>query len=274
MNKCPNCGNKLSDIDVLCPKCGTFVEVVQSSGGSTAPADKPASDDGNPSSATDEPRPEIILYNEDLPPDGMPDDDDIDIPETFTQIFHEPEDDTRYADDDVVQNDNMPQLNEDVPADGMPEVDEIDFPENFTQIFHEPADDTRYDDDTTPIGDSPQPDENLLQSEDAVQNDEGLLPEADTNLDDTALALPDENAPASDASFDESVYSESYLDMLKNMALPEVDDLSDFDPDEFMRTYKDTKDTTSLDDVPSDDTAQDSNSKRWLELEDVDPPAV
>ncbi len=29
MDKCPKCGNKLSSIDVLCPKCGALVEVVQ-----------------------------------------------------------------------------------------------------------------------------------------------------------------------------------------------------------------------------------------------------
>ena len=28
MDRCPNCGNKLSNIDVLCPKCGAVVEVV------------------------------------------------------------------------------------------------------------------------------------------------------------------------------------------------------------------------------------------------------
>lgn len=29
MEKCPNCGNKLTDIDVLCPECGKLVVVIQ-----------------------------------------------------------------------------------------------------------------------------------------------------------------------------------------------------------------------------------------------------
>ncbi len=29
MSKCPKCGNKLSSLDVLCPKCGALVEIVQ-----------------------------------------------------------------------------------------------------------------------------------------------------------------------------------------------------------------------------------------------------
>jgi uncharacterized Zn finger protein (UPF0148 family) len=28
MNKCPKCGNKLSPVDVLCPRCGALVEVI------------------------------------------------------------------------------------------------------------------------------------------------------------------------------------------------------------------------------------------------------
>ena len=29
MERCPKCGNKLSNVDVLCPRCGALVEVIQ-----------------------------------------------------------------------------------------------------------------------------------------------------------------------------------------------------------------------------------------------------
>lgn len=65
MERCPKCGNKLSPIDVLCPRCGALVEVIQvkknfipASDGESAPAHKFE-------------RPNLVVYNEDFPSNGL-----------------------------------------------------------------------------------------------------------------------------------------------------------------------------------------------------------
>ena len=91
MNKCPNCGNKLSNIDVLCPRCGALVEVIQikSSGPVGTVPDSQNSRDEN---QKDEPGkhkkefPNLIVYNEDLPPENFDTQfsvpDDLPVPPT------------------------------------------------------------------------------------------------------------------------------------------------------------------------------------------------
>lgn len=64
MERCPKCGNKLSNIDVLCPRCGAFVEVIQVKSSFITPV----------SSETQLPkveRPNLIVYNEDFPGEGL-----------------------------------------------------------------------------------------------------------------------------------------------------------------------------------------------------------
>ncbi len=67
MDKCPKCGNKLSSIDVLCPRCGSLVEVVQikraqsiqsTSGTYDSPTKKP-------------PQQNLVVYNDDLPSEDI-----------------------------------------------------------------------------------------------------------------------------------------------------------------------------------------------------------
>jgi hypothetical protein len=72
MDRCPKCGNKLSSIDVLCPRCGALVEVVQvkknpSVLSSSSQIDVPVKK---------QPPQSLVVYNDD-----MPSDESIPIPE-------------------------------------------------------------------------------------------------------------------------------------------------------------------------------------------------
>ncbi len=64
MEKCPKCGNKLSNIDVLCPRCGALVEVIQVKSSFTPPL-------GSAAPPPKAERPNLIVYNEDLPGEGL-----------------------------------------------------------------------------------------------------------------------------------------------------------------------------------------------------------
>ncbi len=65
MDKCPKCGNKLSSIDVLCPKCGALVEVVQIKKGTAG--QNASSDMSIP--VKKQPQQNLIVYNDDWPVD-------------------------------------------------------------------------------------------------------------------------------------------------------------------------------------------------------------
>lgn len=67
MDKCPKCGNKLSSIDVLCPKCGALVEVVQIKKG--AALQNASSGLGTPIKKL--PHQNLIVYNDDWPVDDI-----------------------------------------------------------------------------------------------------------------------------------------------------------------------------------------------------------
>jgi hypothetical protein len=65
MDKCPKCGNKLSGIDVLCPRCGALVEIIQirkPSGAQSASSDAPVKK---------LPQQNLIVYNDDWPANDM-----------------------------------------------------------------------------------------------------------------------------------------------------------------------------------------------------------
>lgn len=67
MDKCPKCGNKLSSIDVLCPKCGALVEVVQIKKGTAS--QNAAAVLSTPMKKL--PQQNLIVYNDDWPTDDM-----------------------------------------------------------------------------------------------------------------------------------------------------------------------------------------------------------
>ena len=304
MNRCPNCGNKLSDIDVLCPKCGTFVEVVQSPGdGGTS--DSPAVSGEDPAPSKNDSRPELILYNDDLPPDDMPGKDDFDVPETFTQISKDSDDQPVFApkeEPDNIPGDidfdipetftQIPRVNNDQPAfaakeepGDIPGDIDFDVPETFTQIPEVHDDQPAFENEDEAVNTAPaettapQPDNTPAVGEDLIK--------LDADFDEYVAALPDDSDASDDKTYDESVYSESYLDTIKNMQLPEVDDLSDFDPAEYIRTYRETKKNASdSDSLPADDSdseetydetgryhasgdASGAPAGKWLELEEV-----
>lgn len=65
MEKCPKCGNKLSNIDVLCPRCGALVEVIQVKSSFIPPTGS------TPVPSQKAERPNLVVYNEDLPGEGL-----------------------------------------------------------------------------------------------------------------------------------------------------------------------------------------------------------
>ena len=90
MDKCPKCGNKLSSIDVLCPKCGALVEVVQIKKG--ALGQNAASGLGIPIKKL--PQQNLIVYNDEWPTDdtdmlSSQDDKPADTPDSMP--FSEPD---------------------------------------------------------------------------------------------------------------------------------------------------------------------------------------
>ncbi|MDD5017074.1 MAG: zinc ribbon domain-containing protein [Eubacteriales bacterium] len=196
MDKCPNCGNKLSNIDVLCPRCGAVVEVVQikNSGSSTPPVSESHMNGINQGEKKDFPKefPNLIVYNDDLPPEGMLGEDEDLSPGSDAD-----------AGNDIINGHH--------DADVEPAESE-DFPE---------------------------------QHDDAVD-------------------LPDENEMS-----DEGTYSNDYLETIKNMPLPEVDSVDDFDPEEFMREYR--RNRNAYNHIPAEGGAdgQDSADKKFLELEEI-----
>ena len=68
MDRCPNCGNKINSMDVLCPKCGSVIEEVR------MVFQKPAQPAQAPPQAPRKPEfpPHLVVYNEDLPEDMKP----------------------------------------------------------------------------------------------------------------------------------------------------------------------------------------------------------
>ena len=63
MERCPKCGNKLSNVDVLCPRCGALVEVIQVKNSFVPP---PVTSESTPPVCE---RPNLVIYNEDFPGD-------------------------------------------------------------------------------------------------------------------------------------------------------------------------------------------------------------
>lgn len=189
MERCPNCGNKLSNIDVLCPRCGTVVEVIQiknnisAEAASSVPAESKIKKKDIPQS--------FIVYNEDFPADA----------ESMESHAEEAPAVSEFA-----------AASAGAPSDAAGPAAGQDVPDRY--------------------GRQPDIDE---AAQGSVSGGNGG--EADND------------------------YSPRYLENLMNIDLPEIDDLQNFDPDEFMREYKRSK----LSSAPAEQPAL---KKRWLEIEE------
>ncbi len=126
MERCPKCGNKLSNIDVLCPRCGAMVEVIQ-----VRSSFIPPNISATPPKAE---RPHLIVYNEDLPGEGP--------------FCETPEEDTFEEVPSVAEADDFDGL----PASSLPDMSDIQLsgleteknsPPNIPDDIIEPQADTR-----------------------------------------------------------------------------------------------------------------------------------
>jgi hypothetical protein len=206
MDKCPNCGNKINTMDVLCPRCGAVVEDVKIKNNtriintldyvSQAPAVK-----------KDFPQ-NFIVYNEDFPSDES----------------------EALSTGGAYVSDNK---TADKPEDsGYGDTDADNSPESITEEYFLPE---------------------QAMTDEPVVTPEGLgaqSPEAKELAEDT--------------------YSERYLNRIKENSLPEIDDISNFDPDEYMRKYRESKKAQlTAEETGTDEPAE---KKRWLEIEEVITP--
>lgn len=196
MERCPNCGNRLNSIDVLCPRCGAVVEVIQIKSSITSASETAAeAAEAARNVESKDFSQSFVVYNEDFPTEdtvGEP-------PKTFL-----PADDINDAVDEALSK---------------TQVEEAFVPPQ--QI--------------------------------AAPSDEQAATEAE-----------DIPAKAQDIA-DDYEYSPRYLEHLKNIQLPEIDDLQSFDPEEFMREYKRSR----AEDQRPDDSPLPAFEKRWLEIEEA-----
>jgi len=89
MGKCPKCGNKLNNIDVLCPRCGTLVEVINVNQNAPITSSSGTMDGDSDKDESAKPQAQdyyqnLTVYSDDLPvdpaaPDDEPDLSDIDV---------------------------------------------------------------------------------------------------------------------------------------------------------------------------------------------------
>lgn len=200
MERCPNCGNKLSGIDVLCPKCGAVVEVIQAK--INAASSEPVTDDNikkpEPAQKKDIPKYFNVYY------EGLPDEDSID-----SESEAEPE-----------------ELAEEAPESTDPPVK--------TNVSGQPG------------GTS------FMNEEPDIEEEE--------NMPFSKIVTAKVSAEG------ENDYSPRYLENLKNLDLPEIDDISNFDPEEYMREYKYKK---ILGSQAAHDDSQ-AAKKQWLEIEETE----
>lgn len=167
MGKCPSCGNKLSNLDVLCPRCGALVEVVQNK-------NNIQTDSGNISSNIKPP-------NYDLPPDKI-------IPDSPAEITSD-----KLNDFSFVTNDNHEKIiGDSKPFFNSDDNKEIEVDKKTTQPVETSAKDKK-------------------QINAYVPSQEG------TN---------------------EGAFSLGYIHSIKSMPLTELDNLDDFDPEDFIRQYR------------------------------------
>ncbi len=206
MERCPNCGNKLSSIDVLCPKCGAVVEVIQTK---TNPSSPETATDGNTQKPEPAPKKDIPKYFN-VYYEGLPDEDSID---------NEPEEAPKKEPEETPEEPEKPAASVQAEA--------VKQPNRFQAAIEEVA-----------------PEE--------YKKAKGSFSE---------IVTAKVNEPGDDD------YSPRYLENLKNLDLPEIDDISNFDPEEYMREYKYKK---ILGGQAASEDSQ-SAKKQWLEIEETEP---
>lgn len=215
MDKCPNCGNKINRMDVLCPRCGAVVEDVHVKIGLKVNKSGIAviSDSAVPKKNIPQ---NFIVYNEDFPSE-----------EYETCGSANTEDESSDIASSIYGN-----------ASGIPESeDEHDY---------------------------------YVPSDTEVSQDEYDQEESDQSkpyVPGTLKAIKEQEET------DNEDYSERYLEKIKD--LPEIDDISNFDPEEYMKKYRLSKGVYG--DVPAVAMPENKNfnekvTKHYLEIEEIIPP--
>ena len=247
MNKCPNCGNKLNDIDVLCPKCGAVVEVVQIKSHNFSPTASVSPDTHKDESEKIYFPEDLIVYNDDLPPDSNHYTSDTgvnysDAAQNATEISKSSGQKKNEDSIPLYQNQSGRERHYS-PLD--------DYPEPVRSTINE----RRY----TPSKETAEPVQPAVREKRYSPSEEPIVPSYSAD---------------NETGVDESLESR-YLKMLKRLNLPELDNLSHFDPEEFTREYRQKR--SAYHHIPAENVVIPSSDrssapvKRWLEIEEVTP---
>lgn len=218
MERCPNCGNKLSSIDVLCPKCGAVVEVIQTKGNIPSVSEAVSlSTAKKPETAQKKDIPKYFnVYYEDLPDEGSEDSESGAAIEEPSSEESEPS----------LESESLPEPKSSMESQPFYEADVYEQPGSFR------------------AAEQPEPEKYIEKN---AESREIFTAKVNDN--------------------DNDDYSPRYLENLKNLNLPEIEDISSFDPEEYMREYKYKK-------ILANQTAVNDNSspakKQWLEIEETE----
>lgn len=239
MENCPNCGNKLSNIDVLCPRCGALVEVIKVNTNIPVTSSSTKMDsDKEPSNMLQPPKKDyyqnLTVYSDELPPEGMLDEPEPNEPDTTAPISKAETKPVESQGDalQVNESDKTPvetqQTNPQVSQydhsfepivpipDPVPEPEDDGFESIGVKYIHTVGESIPRESDVAPVA--------------------GMAENANVSVESDAFK---DASPAKDTvSFDESAYSPDYLDAIRSIDEPESDDLSDFDPEAFMAEYR------------------------------------
>lgn len=221
MDKCPNCGNKINRMDVLCPRCGAVVEDVQVKN-SVKVKQSSNSDIALPIIPKKNFQQNFVVYNEDFPSEED---------EMFGGAAPDGKTPVKTDIDDFEYE----------QPDAAPDEEERDY--YVPAGMEVPYDETEYE---------------------TGYNEPGIRKQDTLN--------PDQRQNNKD-SLDEEAYSERYLERIKG--LPEIDDISSFDPEEYMKKYKLSKSmygNIPVGTVPESIDFNEKVTKHYLEIEEIIPP--
>lgn len=250
MDRCPNCGNKLSEIDVLCPKCGTVVEVIKAKNNvpsSLETATESIVKETAPAQKKDIPK-YFNVYYEDLPDEDSEDSAD-NVPESADEASEQPDS------FDLVRSVEKPE-----PYVGTKPATE---PETYgiPKAYEQPK--------SYGIPKTNEQPESYDRFKAAAQPESihAFTPESYSQEENNKKSVYSDITTAKTDGENDYDYSPRYLENLKNLNLPEIEDISNFDPEEYMREYKYKK-------ILAEQAAQGGSSasakKQWLELEEAE----